>query len=108
MLAFFAYAASFLAMAAGAVMLFQTVVGVGHADRSAHAAVQARTAQASITKPAVSSASKVAEPSKADKSERLDATKPKRVAQSRSKPRVAQRRSDPRYSYPGQGYYNHW
>jgi hypothetical protein len=105
MLVFFAYAGSLLAMVAGAVMMFQTVVGVGHADRSAHAAVQARTAQASIAKPAVSSASKVVEPSK---SERLDATKPKRVAQSRPKPRVAQRRSDSRYNYPGYGYYNHW
>jgi hypothetical protein len=108
MLVFFAYAGSLLAMVAGAVVLFQTVVGVGHADRSAHAAVQARTAQASITKPAVSSASKVAEPGKADKSERLDATKPKRVAQSRPKPRVAQRRQDYRYNYPGYGYYGHW
>jgi len=110
MLVFIAYAASLLATVAGAVMLFQTVVGVGHADRTALAAVQARTAQASapISKPAVSSVSKVVEPSKADKSERIEAPKRKRVTQSRPKPRVGPRRPDYHYNYPGYYGYGQW
>ena len=106
MLAFIAYAVSLTAMAAGAVMLFQMVVGFGPADRNALAAGQARTVPALVTKNAVSSASKVAEPSKA---EHVEATKPRRITQSKPRPRVAQRRHDYSYSsYYDRGYYGNW
>ena len=103
MLAFIAYGMSLTALAAGAVMLFQMVVGFGPADRNALAAGQARAAPALVKKNAVSSASKVAEPSK-----RVEDTKPKRVAQSKPRPRVAQRRHDDHYSGYDRGYYGNW
>ena len=101
MLAFIAYAVSLSATAVGVVMLFQTVVGFGPAERNALAAGQARAVPALVAKNAGSSASKsaskVVEPSKVAeprKVKRVEATKPKRVTQSKSRPRVAQRRHD--------------
>lgn len=106
MLAFIAYAVSLTAMAAGAIMMFQMVVGFGPADRNALAAAQVRAVPAVVTKNGVSSASKVVEPTKA---ERVEATKPRRVTQSKPRPRVAQRRHDYSYSsYYDRGYYNNW
>ena len=60
MLAFFAYVASLVAAAAGFVMLLQIAVAPDKADRNAIAAQQARTVPVPITKPALSSAGKVA------------------------------------------------
>ena len=97
-LAVIAYAVSLTAVAAGTVVLFQTVVGLGPADRNALAAGQARAALV-----AISPASKVAEPSKP---ERVEATKPKRVTQSRPRQRVAQNRYD--YSSYERRYYSSW
>ena len=99
-LAVIAYAVSLTAVAAGTVTLFQTVVGLGPADRNALAAGQAPAVAA---KNAVSSASKVAEPSKP---ERVEATKPKRVTQSRPRQRIAQDRHD--YSSYERRYYGGW
>jgi len=99
MLAFIAYAVSLTAMAAGAIMLFQMVVGLGPADRNALAAGQAPAVAA---KNAVSSASKVAESSKPE----VEATTPKRVTQSRPRQRIAQDRHD--YSSYERRYYGGW
>jgi|SRR6185369_6641331 hypothetical protein len=97
-LAVIAYAVSLTAVAAGTVTLFQTVVGLGPADRNALAAGQAHGALVVI-----SPASKVAEPSKP---ERVEATKPKRVTQSRPRQRVAQERYD--YSSYERRYHSNW
>jgi hypothetical protein len=98
-LAVIAYAVSLTAVAAGTVTLFQTVVGLGPADRNALAAGQAPAVAA---KNAVSSASKVAESSKPE----VEATTPKRVTQSRPRQRIAQDRHD--YSSYERRYYGGW
>src|SRR5262245_35789089 len=109
MLAFIAYAVSLVAMAAGAVMLFQMVVGFGPADSNTLAARQAR-AVVLVAKNAVSSASKAAKPSKVERAEaaKPKRTTPKRVSHSKPRPRVAQRRHDDNYSGYDRGYDGNW
>ena len=100
MLVFFAYAASLIAMVVGAAMTFQVVVGLGQADKNATAQA-ARVAPAAVTRPAVSSAAKVAD-------RREEVKKPKKAAvQHRPRSRVAERRPQ-HYNPYGHGYYNNW
>jgi hypothetical protein len=110
MLAFIAYAVSLVAMAAGAVMLFQMVVGFGPADSNTLAAGQARAVPALVAKNAVSSVSKAAKPSKVERAEAAKPKRvtPKRVSQSKPRPRVAQRRHDDNYSGSDRGYDGNW